>query len=95
MVPSTWLSVLFFLLLVAPGALFLLQRRTAIADSAFLEISRIVLASLAFSGVAFLVLAVVRQARPDWLPARAGARRSSAMCSIRSRWWQPPPWCSG
>jgi hypothetical protein len=70
-VPSTWLSVLFFFLLVAPGALFLLlsrQRRTTVADSAFLEVSRIVLASLGFSGAAFIVLAVVRLIWPEWLP---------------------------
>jgi hypothetical protein len=71
-VPSSWLSVLFFFLFVAPGALFLLlsrRRRTALPDSAFLEVSRIVLASLAFSGVAFLVLARLHQVRPEWLPA--------------------------
>ena len=89
MVPSTWLSVLFFFLLVAPGALFLLlsrQRRTAIADSAFLEISRIVLASLAFSGVAFLVLAVVRQARPDWLPQPRMLLGNASMAYFRDRY---------
>ena len=72
MVPSSWLSVLFFFLFVAPGTLFLIlskRRRTAIADSAFVEISRIVLASLAFSGLAFLVLALVYLKRSEWLPS--------------------------
>ena len=89
MVPSTWLSVLFFFLFVAPGALFLLlskRRRTTIADSAFLEISRIVLASLAFSGAAFLVLAVVHQARPDWLPQPRRLLGSSSQEYFRDRY---------
>jgi hypothetical protein len=71
-VPSTWLSVLFFFLFVAPGTLFLIlskRRRTAIADSAFVEISRVVLASLGFSGLAFLVLALVYVVWPRWLPS--------------------------
>jgi hypothetical protein len=70
-VPSTWLSVLFFFLFVAPGALFVLLskgRRATFEESAFLEISRIVLASLAFSGVAFVVLILVRDVQPDWMP---------------------------
>lgn len=75
MVPNTLLSVPFFFLFVAPGALFTLlskRRRPTAQDSAFLEISRIVLASLAFSGAAFLVLALVRQIHRKWLPEPRG-----------------------
>jgi hypothetical protein len=71
-VPGTWLSVLFFFLFVAPGAVFVLlsrRRRATFEESAFLEISRIVLSSLLFSGIAFAVLAVVRDVRPEWMPA--------------------------
>jgi len=52
------LSVPFFFLFVAPGALFNIlsrQRRVPNTESAFLEISRIALASLGFSTAAFLV----------------------------------------
>jgi hypothetical protein len=70
-VPSTWLSVLLFFLFIAPGLLFDLlseQRRAGVSESTFREISRIVLGSLAFSGFAFAVLAVVRWVRPAWMP---------------------------
>jgi Family of unknown function (DUF6338) len=70
-VPSTWLSVLLFFLFIAPGLLFDLlseQRRAGVSESAFREISRIVLSSLAFSGLAFAVLGVVRWVRPAWMP---------------------------
>jgi hypothetical protein len=72
-VPSTWLSALFFFFLfVAPATPFLIlskRRRTTIADSAFVEISRVVLASLVFSGLAFLALALVYLVHPNWLPS--------------------------
>lgn len=74
MVPGSWLSVLFFLLLVAPGLLFELlseRRRAGIPESVFREISRVVLASLAFSGLAFGILAVVRTIHPAWMPSPA------------------------
>jgi hypothetical protein len=70
-VPGTWLSILFFFLFVAPGATYELRsrrRRATYEESAFIEISRIVLASLIFSGLALAVLVVVRQIQPDWLP---------------------------
>lgn len=54
MLPSSWLTVVFFLLLVAPGLLFDLlaaRRRVGVSESAFREVSRIVLASLAFSAL--------------------------------------------
>jgi hypothetical protein len=69
MPPGTWLSVLLFLLLVAPGLLFELlneQRRAGYAESTFREIGRTILASLLFSGLAVAILATSRLARPDW-----------------------------
>lgn len=69
--PSNWLSLLLFFLIIAPGLLFDLlseRRRAGLTESAFREISRIVLASLFFSGFAIAVLAVVRTVRPDWMP---------------------------
>jgi hypothetical protein len=71
MVPSSWLSVLLFFLLVAPGLLFDLlsdRRRAGFSESAFREVARIVLGSLAFSGFAFALLAIVRIVQPAWMP---------------------------
>jgi Family of unknown function (DUF6338) len=70
-VPSSWLSVVLFFLFIAPGLLFDLlseQRRAGFSESAFREISRIVLASLVFSGFAFSVLAIVREVQAAWMP---------------------------
>jgi hypothetical protein len=70
-VPSTWLSVLFFLLLVAPGLVFDLlaeRRRAGAGESAFREASRVALASTAFSGAALAVLATIRALKPEWMP---------------------------
>jgi hypothetical protein len=70
-VPGTWLSVVFYVLLVAPGLWFDLlaeRRRVGAPESAFREVSRVVLASLAFSGIALAVLAVIRAAEPAWMP---------------------------
>lgn len=71
MVPSSWLSVVLFFLFIAPGLLLDLlseQRRAGFSESAFREISRIVLASLVFSGFAFSVLTIVREVQPEWMP---------------------------
>jgi hypothetical protein len=71
MVPGSWLSVLLFFLLVAPGLLFDLlseRRRAGFSESAFREVSRVVLGSLAFSGFAFALLAIVRIIHPAWMP---------------------------
>jgi hypothetical protein len=69
--PNSWLSLLLFFLIIAPGLLFDLlseRRRAGLTESVFREISRIVLASLFFSGFAVAVLVVVRTVRPDWMP---------------------------
>jgi Family of unknown function (DUF6338) len=71
MVPGSWLSVLLFFLFVAPGLLFDLlseRRRARFSESAFREVSRVVLSSVAFSCFAFALLAIVRTVHPAWLP---------------------------
>ena len=71
MVPSTWLSVLFFVVLIAPGLFFDLlaeRRRVGAPESAFREASRVVLASLVFSGLGLAVVALVRTLEPAWMP---------------------------
>jgi hypothetical protein len=68
---STWLSVLLFLLFVAPGFLFDLlseRRRASYEESAFGEVSRVVLASLSFSLAGVIGLAVIRALRPALMP---------------------------
>jgi hypothetical protein len=88
-VPSTLLSVPFFFLFVAPGALFALlsrRRRPAAQDSAFLEVSRIVLASIGFSGAAFLVLAGVRQIHRSWLPEPRGLFGTDSAAYVHERY---------
>jgi hypothetical protein len=75
MVPSTWLTVVLFLLLVSPGLLFDLlaaRRRTGAVESAFHETSRIVLASLGFTVVALAILAAVGAATSGLLPDPKG-----------------------
>jgi hypothetical protein len=70
-VPSTWLSVLFFVVLVAPGLLFDLlaeRRRVGAPESAFREASRVVLASLVFSGLGLAAVVLVRTLEPAWMP---------------------------
>lgn len=71
MVPGTWLSVLLFVVLVAPGLLFDLlsdRRRGGFPESTFREISRVVLASFAFSAAAFGILVLIRTLEPSWMP---------------------------
>lgn len=71
MVPSTWLTVLLFLVFVAPGLVFDLlsgRRRAGASESAFREISRVVFAGTIFSGVALLVLSGLRaRYQPGWI----------------------------
>lgn len=71
MTPTSWLAVLLFLLLIAPGLQFDLlaaSRRVSNKESAFRETSRIVLASLGFSAFGCAVVALVRIAQPSWMP---------------------------
>lgn len=75
MVPSTWLTVVLFLLLVSPGLLFDMlatRRRTGAVESAFHETSRIVLASLGFTAFALALLALVAALFPGLLPDPRG-----------------------
>lgn len=49
MIPGTWLAVILFLIVIAPGLFFDLlgtRRRVAVAESAFREIGRVALGSL-------------------------------------------------
>lgn len=71
MVPTTWLAVLFFVLLVAPGLLYDLlaeRRRPPAGESVFREVSRTVLASLIISTLSVSILVAIRWARPGWMP---------------------------
>lgn len=61
MIPSTTGAVLAFFLFVAPGLLFDLlaaRRRAGVPETTFREVSRVVLASTAFSGLAVALLAL-------------------------------------
>jgi len=63
--------VLFFVVLVAPGLLFDLlaeRRRVGAPESAFREASRVVLASLVFSGLGLAAVVLVRTLEPGWMP---------------------------
>jgi hypothetical protein len=71
LVPTTWLALLFFVLLVAPGLLYdlLAERyRAKAGESVFREISRTVLASLIISTLSFSILLAIRLMRPAWMP---------------------------
>ncbi|GAA3840820.1 hypothetical protein GCM10022226_74120 [Sphaerisporangium flaviroseum] len=70
MAPSTWAGVVVFILVIAPGLLFDLlseRRRAGRSESSFREISRVVLASLVFTGLAIMILLAVRVRLPDLL----------------------------
>jgi Family of unknown function (DUF6338) len=72
LVPSNWLTVFFYAVLIAPGLLYDLlaeRRRVKASESLFREASRTVLASLIISVASFGILAVVRSVRPGWMPA--------------------------
>ncbi len=67
---NSWLGLLLFLLLVAPGLFYELRteaRRPAVEESAFREISRVALSSLVFSVAAFSFLSLLGRAAPTWL----------------------------
>jgi hypothetical protein len=70
--PTSWLSLAFFAVLVVPGLLFDLlldRRRVGPRETTFREISRVVLASGIFSTVGLGVLAgVARLTSGDWVP---------------------------
>jgi hypothetical protein len=69
--PSSWLALLLFFVVIAPGLLFDLlseRRRAGLTESAFREVSRVILSSLVFSGFAISVLVAVRVVRPAWIP---------------------------
>ena len=71
MVPTNWLAVLFFVLLVAPGLLYDLLadgRRAKSGESVFREVSRTVLASLIISTLSISILVAIRWARSAWMP---------------------------
>ena len=71
MVPTTWLTLASFLLLVAPGILFDLLaalRTPGRTESTFREISRVVLASFGFSALGLAVVAFVRAFWPEAMP---------------------------
>ncbi|MBE1500491.1 hypothetical protein H4696_007591 [Amycolatopsis lexingtonensis] len=70
MIPSTWLAVVLFLIVVAPGLFFDLlgaRRRVEAAESAFREIGRVALGSLGFTLVTLLLLLGVRWVFPRLL----------------------------
>lgn len=76
--PTSWPSVLLFIALVAPGLLFdqLSEGRLVRAkESAFREVSRIVVASLVFSGTAVLVTIFAHALQPRWFLDLAPAIR--------------------
>lgn len=76
--PTSWPSVLLFIALVAPGLLFdqLSERRLVrTKESAFREVSRIVVASLVFSGTALLVTLLAHHIQPRWFLDLAPAIR--------------------
>lgn len=68
MVPTTIGAVAVFLLLIAPGLAFELLRqraRPARVDSAFVEISRVLLAGTVITGFVVLVLGLARAVNPN------------------------------
>lgn len=75
MVPSTWVSVVLFLLLIAPGLLYdlLAQRRRVLpAESTFREASRVALSSLIFTAIGLAVVCLVRARWPALMPDPVG-----------------------
>jgi hypothetical protein len=78
MVPTSWLTVVLFLFLIAPGLLFDLladRRRASVTESAFREAGRVILASLVFDSFAFVVLMGIQRLHPRWVPDPAAMVR--------------------
>lgn len=66
--PSTWLGVILFMLLIAPGLLFDLlgdRRRVTVKETAFRELGRTILASTAFGALGSLVAGLAHLALPE------------------------------
>ena len=70
MIPDTLLSLILFLGLIAPGLLYQLlweRRHPALEETAFREASRTALMSLLFSGLACIVIVLIRIFQPNWI----------------------------
>lgn len=81
MVPTDWLAVLLFLVLVAPGMLFELlarRRRATLPESAFVLISRVILVSVAINVLVLLIFAVVQWHWPALVPDPAAMIRNGS-----------------
>lgn len=70
--PLTWVAALLFLLFIVPGLVFDMlseRRRVLSSESTFRELSRVALASVAFSGTSITLFLIGTQTiRPTWLP---------------------------
>lgn len=67
MIPTTWLALILFLLVVSPGLFFDLlaaRRRVGTVESAFREIGRVAMGSLGFTLVTLLAVLGLRQLFP-------------------------------
>lgn len=70
MIPTTWLSILAFPILIAPGLLYDLlgsRRHVEQKESTFREASRVVLASTFFSGLGLIGLSILRVVHAAWI----------------------------
>lgn len=70
MVPDTVASLLAFFLLVAPGIVFQLLRERwfpKVDETAFRELSVVVLASALFSSLGLAIVALIRAVEPQWV----------------------------
>lgn len=70
MVPSTWLSLITFAFLIAPGVLYdflAKQRRISVQQPAFLETSRIVFSSMFFTSLGIVAVSVIGIFEPHWI----------------------------
>lgn len=68
---DTWVAVVLFLILIAPGLLFDLlteKRHVRGTESTLRETGRVALASLVFSTVSSVIVLSVGQGRDSWLP---------------------------
>lgn len=73
MLPATWVAALLFLLFVVPGLTYDLlsdRRRSLGAESTFREISRVMLASTAFTGITIVAIQAASQLLDPVWPVR-------------------------